>query len=148
MIPPWASGSLPYPSVGLMWDYAGIPGQDGVSWGIHNLGLTWSFQFGSGVKCPTHAWPSWKEEAQTEKILNSSVYSSINKGWLRSPLCGTMGSVASLQHQVSGLIPSLAQWDKDPALPQLQCRWQLRLRSDPWPRNSICCRAAKKGKKK
>ena len=38
---------------------------------------------------------------------------------------------------------------KDLVLPQMQHRSQLQLRSDPWPRNSICCGAAKKeGKKK
>ena len=31
---------------------------------------------------------------------------------------------------------------------QLQLRPKLQLGSDPWPRNSICCRGAKKGKKK
>ena len=37
--------------------------------------------------------------------------------------------------------PSLARWD--PALQQLRCRLQRRLGFDPWPRNSICHRAAK-----
>ena len=37
---------------------------------------------------------------------------------------------------------------KDPALPLLWDGWQPWLRSDPWPRNSICCGAAKKGVKK
>ena len=37
---------------------------------------------------------------------------------------------------------------KDPALPQVQQRLQLCLKSDPWPGNSICIRAAKKGEKK
>ena len=36
---------------------------------------------------------------------------------------------------------------KDPAVRQLQCRLQMWLRSDPWPRNSICYRVAKKKKK-
>ena len=31
-------------------------------------------------------------------------------------------------------------------MPQLWHRWQLQLRSDPWPRNSTCCRSAKKEK--
>ena len=39
-----------------------------------------------------------------------------------------------------GLIPGPAQWIKDLVLPQL---W---LGSDPWPRSSICLRAAKTNK--
>ena len=61
-------------------------------------------------------------------------------------------------------VPTVPQWDwrhlcsarkqvwspvwhsglKDLALPQLWYRSQLQLRSDPWPRNSICHRVAKK----
>ena len=37
---------------------------------------------------------------------------------------------------------------KYPVLPQLQCKSQLWLGSDPWPRNSIFCGAAKKKKTK
>ena len=37
---------------------------------------------------------------------------------------------------------------KDPALPQLWYGSQLRLKSDLWPRNSICCWVAKKEKAK
>ena len=57
-----------------------------------------------------------------------------------------MGSEVSLQCQDAGLIPSLAQLVKDLVLLQLCYRSQLRLRSDPWPRNSICLGAAKKDK--
>ena len=39
-------------------------------------------------------------------------------------------------------------WVKDPAFPMLGLRSQLWLKSDPWPRNSIRCGAAKKRKKK
>ena len=37
---------------------------------------------------------------------------------------------------------------KDPVLFQLRCRSHLWLRSDPWPRNSLCCGAAKKRREK
>ena len=59
-----------------------------------------------------------------------------------------MESIASLEHWDRGLIPSLAQWVRDLALPHLWHKSQLRLRSDPWPRNSICCGAVKREKKK
>ena len=45
-------------------------------------------------------------------------------------------------------IPSPAQCIKDSALPQLQLRSQLELRSDPWLRNSLSHGVAKKGEKK
>ena len=55
--------------------------------------------------------------------------------------------VCSLEIWDAGLMPSLARWVRDPALPQLQQRLQLQLGSDPWPGNSVGSRAAKKGKK-
>ena len=66
------------------------------------------------------------------------------RGETRSCPSGEMGLAVSPQHQDAGLSPSLTQWVKDPALQQL--RLQLQLGSDPWPRNSICCGAAKKEK--
>ena len=47
---------------------------------------------------------------------------------------------------IGGSIPSLSWWVKDLALMQLWCELQLWVRSDPWPENSICHRAAKKRK--
>ena len=66
----------------------------------------------------------------------------------RSSYCGTMETVVSWEHRDTGSIPDLAQWVKNPALPQLWLRLKLRLRSDPWPGNSICHGVAKKRKKK
>ena len=63
-----------------------------------------------------------------------------------SSRCGASGLTASLECWDASSIPSLAQWVKNPAL--LQHSSQLRLKSDPWPGNSICHRAAKKGGKK
>ena len=58
------------------------------------------------------------------------------QGYWRCP-CSTRTQVLSLaQHSGS----------KDPALVQLRHKLRLRLRSDPWPRSSMCCRAAKKRK--
>ena len=44
--------------------------------------------------------------------------------------------------------PSTVLWVKDSALLQLWLRTQLRLRLDPWSRNSICHRVAKRTEKK
>ena len=66
------------------------------------------------------------------------------------PLClnGIGSSSGALECRFDPL-PSRAQWVQDPVLPQMQHRSQLRLGSDPWPRNSVCCRMSKKvGKKK
>ena len=48
----------------------------------------------------------------------------------------------------AGSIPSLAQRVKSLALPHLWLRWQLWLRSNSWPGNSICRGVAQKGKEK
>ena len=61
---------------------------------------------------------------------------------------GAEGSVVSLQCQDVGSIPSLVQWIKALALLQLWHRLQLWLGSDPWSRNSICYRVARKEKEK
>ena len=66
---------------------------------------------------------------------------------MRSSLCGTTGSEASWEHQVTGFISSPAQWVKDLALLQLWLRLQLWLGSDLWPRHYICCWASKKKRK-
>ena len=42
----------------------------------------------------------------------------------------------------------MAQWVKELAFPWPRQRSPLWLRSDPWPRNSICLRVAKKEKEK
>ena len=65
---------------------------------------------------------------------------------MRSSLCGTTGSEASWEHQVTGFISSPAQWVKD--LLQLWLRLQLWLGSDLWPGHYICCWASKKKKEK
>ena len=62
----------------------------------------------------------------------------------RSSHCGALGLVVSLQCQNTGLILAWHSGLKDLGLPQ--CRSQLWLRSDLWPRNSICHGAAKKEK--
>lgn len=47
----------------------------------------------------------------------------------------------------AGLIPSLAQWVKDMALPQLWHRSQLWIRFDPWLRNFQYATGAAKNEK-
>ena len=44
---------------------------------------------------------------------------------------------AFLEHWDACLIPGPPQWVKDLVLLQLLRRWQMQLKSDPWPRNSI-----------
>ena len=56
-------------------------------------------------------------------------------------------SAVSWEHWDAGSIPCQAQRVKDPSLLHLGLRSQLWLRCGPWPRNSICCGAAKKKKK-
>ena len=56
-------------------------------------------------------------------------------------ICGVLGALEHRFNPWSGTV-------KDLGLPQLQHRSQLWLRSDPWPVNFICCRAAKKRKEK
>ena len=70
-------------------------------------------------------------------MIRLEVPAVVQQDWWR--LCSTRTQVWFLAQQ-SGL--------KDPVLLQPQSRWQLWFGSDPWPGNSICCRAAKKGGKK
>ena len=83
------------------------------------------------------------------KYINSSIKKKkkSQKMGRREFHCGATGSAASWECRDAGLIPGPTQWIKDLALPQLQHRSQLQLRSDPWSGNSICLGAAKKEKK-
>ena len=74
--------------------------------------------------------------------------------WVKNPtsgaLAGAQGSAVSWECWDIGLIPwprTVAQWVRNLGLLQLWLRSKLQLRSDIWPRNSICCRAAKNEKK-
>ena len=58
-----------------------------------------------------------------------------------------MGLAVSWEHWDAGSVPDPAQWVKDLVLQQLWLKLQLSLKSDPWPRNSICLKMAKKEKK-
>ena len=60
---------------------------------------------------------------------------------------GAAGSVAIWECRDAGWIPNPVQV-KDLQLLQQQLRLWLRLRSDPWPENSICQGAAKKEKER
>ena len=59
--------------------------------------------------------------------------------------CVAQRSAASSERWDSGLIPSPAQWVKDPALPHLLLRLWLWLGSDPRPGSSMCHGAARNG---
>ena len=58
--------------------------------------------------------------------------------------CGATGLVASLQCQDASSITAQHSELKDPALLQLWHKSRLWLGSDPWPRNSTSCWAARK----
>ena len=64
--------------------------------------------------------------------------------------CGATRSVASLLCQDARSIrsPGLEQWGKRSSIAAAAAMAQLWLRSYPWPRNSICGGAAKKGNQK
>lgn len=67
---------------------------------------------------------------------------------LWSSHCGSARLAASWECWDRGSIPDPAQWVKGPALPQVWLTWKLQLDSHPWGGNSICCKMAKKKKKK
>ena len=81
------------------------------------------------------------------KVKTESPRSTCSKSFTREFLlwCNRICSVSRAQG--CGFDPSPAQWVKDPVLPQLWCRFQLRLGSDPWPGKSICRKAAKRENK-
>lgn len=62
--------------------------------------------------------------------------------------CGVMGSaVVSLQYRDTGSIPGLAHWVKESGFASTwSCSesHNCRLRSDPWPRNTVCYVVAEK----
>ena len=49
----------------------------------------------------------------------------------RRSRCGAIGSAVSLEHGDAGWMPGPARWVKELALPQLQCRSQVWVKSDP-----------------
>ena len=90
---------------------------------------------GLGTETPHQAIADHSQKKQTKKQP---------KNLKRSSHCGAMGLMAS---QDTSSVPGPAQGVKDPALPQLRLRLQVRLRFDPWPRNSTLPRSGQKRKK-
>ena len=72
------------------------------------------------------------------RIVRTGVPAVAQLGCLGGRLCSARIQVGS---------PAQHNWLKDPSLPQLQRKCKLWFGSDPWPANSICCRAPKREKK-
>ena len=72
-----------------------------------------------------HFWPRWTNREQIYLPLKTT-----EKNWTRSSHCGTVETNPTRNHEVSGSIPGLAQWVKDPASPWangVSCRHGLDL---------------------
>ena len=83
------------------------------------------------------------------KIKRVKVRAELIISEMKSCCCSSVGRICSILGALRcRFTPRSAQRVKDPVLPQLQLRPQLQDRSCPWPRNSICCGAAKNEKKK
>ena len=82
---------------------------------------------------------------EQKRVLVGTVI--LKKEVLEDPLWHNQTS-GSLECWDTGSVLGLAQSVKDPALLQLWHRWQLRLRSDFGPGNSICHGVAQKRKKR
>jgi len=78
--------------------------------------------------------------------INSKWLKDLNIRHDRRSCCGATGSVAFWEHWDAGSILSLGQWVKDPGFQQMRLSLQLWFGSDPLPRNSMYCGAAKKEK--
>ena len=91
--------------------------------------LTWELPYAAGVALKR------QKKLKKDKILGVSIVPQME--W--QCLCSARTQIQPPPWH-SGL--------KDPVLLQPWHRSQLQLRSDPWPRNSICHREAKKEKKK
>ena len=85
-------------------------------------------------------------EAFIEILSCQHIFRKVNTLY-KFPLWHNRISATSMECWDAGLISGPAQWVKDLALLYLQCRLQLRLRSDPWLGN-ICRGVAKKEKGK
>ena len=91
-------------------------------------------------------YPQFPSLMSQSRLFLKGIIHSVNS--YQSSCCGATGSAASWEHWDAGSIPSLAQWVRDLALLQFWLSFQLCLGSDPWTRNSICCREGGQKRKK
>ena len=124
----------------------------------HNSLLSWSWDYERQIgesQTVNQSISQYLEQDLSQMASETGKYKTqgvvawgagVSKDDQGSSHCGAVGSEVSWECWDAGSIPSWVQQVKDLALAQLRLRSQLRLGSDPRPRNFICLGAAIKGK--